>query len=118
MKLFVPTRIDVYVGTIAVIGTVIIVSSLLALPSTPNTTAWLALGILAMVASRFPLRVPGTNAWVSISDTFVITSALLFGPAPAAVTMAVDSTLLSTIFTSGRRSSRCLWPVSPRSISF
>jgi len=103
MKLFVPTRIDVYVGTIAVIGLVIIVSSLLALPFTPNTTAWLALGLLAMVASRFPLRVPGTNAWVSISDTFVITSALLFGPAPATVTMAVDSTLLSTIITSNRR---------------
>ena len=28
---------------------------------------------------------PGTNAWFSISDTFFIASALLFGPAPATV---------------------------------
>ena len=48
-----------------------------------------------MVASRFPLRVPGTNAWFSISDTFFITSALLFGPAPATVTMALDSLVMS-----------------------
>ncbi len=48
-----------------------------------------------MVASRFPLRVPGTNAWFSISDTFFITSALLFGPGPATVTLAVDSIVMS-----------------------
>ena len=51
--------------------------------------------LLALVAGRFPLRVPGTNAWFSISDTFFITSALLFGPAPATVTMAIDSMVMS-----------------------
>lgn len=90
-----PARIDVYVGAVALIGLGVLGSSLLALPGQPNTAAWLTLALLAMAASRFPLRVPGTNAWLSISDTFFITSALLFGPAPATITMAIDSTVLS-----------------------
>ena len=35
------------------------------------------------------------NAWFSVSDTFFMTSALLFGPGPATVTMALDSMLMS-----------------------
>ncbi len=41
--------------------------------------------VLALMASRFPLRIPGSNAWFSISDTFFMTSALLFGPGPATI---------------------------------
>ena len=48
-----------------------------------------------MVTGRFPLRIPGTNAWFSVSDTFFITSALMFGPAPATATMAIDSLVMS-----------------------
>ena len=58
---------------------------------------WFALAVLAMVTGRFPLRIPGTNAWFSISDTFFITSALMFGPAPATVTMAIDSLVMSYV---------------------
>src|SRR5207245_1123645 len=35
------------------------------------------------------------EATMSASDTFVITSALLFGPAPATVALAVDSIVMS-----------------------
>ena len=90
-----PAPVYVYVGVIAAIGVAVLGHSLLSLPSQPNTAAWMTLAVLAMAASRFPLRVPGTNAWVSISDTFFITSALLFGPAPATIAMAIDSTVLS-----------------------
>ena len=51
---------------------------------------------LALVASRFPLRVPGHDRWLSISDTFFMTSALLFGPAPATATVAIDSLVMSS----------------------
>ena len=90
-----PARIDVYVGVIALIGAGVLTASLVTLASTPHAIPSLALAILAMTASRFPLRVPGTNAWISISDTFFVTSALLFGPAPATVAMAIDSTVMS-----------------------
>ena len=103
MSASVPTRLDIYVGTIAAGGFIVLGLSVLALPSTAYAPAWLALALVAMVASRFPLRVPGTNAWFSISDTFFITSALLFGPAPATVTMAIDSIVLSTKISSSWR---------------
>src|SRR5262245_24362450 len=51
----------------------------------------MVMGALAVIAGRFALKVPGISATLSISDTFFITSALLFGPAPATITIAADS---------------------------
>jgi putative nucleotidyltransferase with HDIG domain len=96
MSQSVPTALKAYVGVIAAIGVVVVGASLIALPATPHHLEWGSLTLLALIASRFPLRVPGTLAWFSIADTFYITSALLFGPAPATVTMAIDSILMSS----------------------
>lgn len=89
------TPTGAYVATVAVVGAIVVGYSAGSLPHVPYFAEWCALSMLAMLASRFPLRVPGTNAWFSISDTFFITSALLFGPAPATVTMAIDSVVMS-----------------------
>jgi putative nucleotidyltransferase with HDIG domain len=88
-------RIDLYVAVVAAVGAAVLATSLVALTSTPYVLPSFALALLAMAASRFPLRVPGTNAWFSISDTFFITSALLFGPGPATIAIAIDSTVMS-----------------------
>lgn len=90
--------IDLYVAAITVAGAIVIGSSAYALPFTPHAREWSILAVLALIASRFPLRVPGHNAWFSVSDTFYMTSALLFGPAPATVTIAIDSMLMSHSF--------------------
>jgi putative nucleotidyltransferase with HDIG domain len=76
---------------VGVAGALAIAHSLSALPSTPHVFAWIAMGVFAVIAGSFALKVPGVSATLSISDTFFITSALLFGPAPATVTIAVDS---------------------------
>ena len=89
------SAVDIYVGLIAAVGCGVVGWSLMALGHTPHAGEWGALTLLAMIASRFPLRVPGTSAWFSIADTFYITSALLFGPAPATVTIAIDSISIS-----------------------
>ena len=89
------SRVNLYVGAIAAVGLGVLGWSLISLGKTPHVGEWGALTLLAMIASRFPLRVPGTSAWFSIADTFYITSALLFGPAPATLTMAVDSVSMS-----------------------
>ena len=91
----VPSAVSIYVGVITAIGVIVVGAAATALPRTPHVREWLALTMLALLAGRFPLRVPGTNAWFSISDTFFVTSALLFGPAPATVTMALDSVVMS-----------------------
>lgn len=94
--------VDIYVGVVAAIGLFVLGESVLSLSSTPRATEWGGLAILALVASRFPLRVPGSNAWVSISDTFFMTSALLFGPGPATLAVSIDSIALSNKFRTNR----------------
>ncbi len=90
--------IDTFVAAIVMAGAIVLGLAAWALPTTPNVRDWSVLAVLALIASRFPLRVPGRNAWFSISDTFFITSALLFGPAPATLTIAIDSMLMSHAF--------------------
>lgn len=51
----------------------------------------MALGVLAGMAA---LKIPGISALISVSDTFFMASAMLFGPAPAMVALAVDSASL------------------------
>ena len=86
-----PPELTRLVVAVSVAGFLAIGQSLLALPSAPHTFAWLVTCALAVVAGAFALRVPGISATLSIADTFFITSALLFGPAPATVTIAIDS---------------------------
>ena len=90
--------LDAYVAAIVIAGAGVLSLAVMALPSTPHVRDWGVLSALALIASRFPLRVPGRNAWFSISDTFFMTSALLFGWAPATITIAVDSILLTHAF--------------------
>jgi putative nucleotidyltransferase with HDIG domain len=92
------TAIDTFVAAIVIAGAAVLGLAAWALPSTPNVRDWGVLAAVALIASRFPLRVPGRNAWFSISDTFFMTSALLFGPAPATITIAIDSLLMSHAF--------------------
>jgi putative nucleotidyltransferase with HDIG domain len=90
-----PTAVNVYVGVVAAIGVAVGGASLVALPGTPHIYEWTTLSVLALIAGRFGLRLPVTKAWFSMSDTFYITSAMLVGPAPATVTMIIDSMAVS-----------------------
>jgi putative nucleotidyltransferase with HDIG domain len=76
-------------------GGAVIVHSLLRLPQIPDPSAWALLSVLAVVAASFALKVPGVPVYLSISDAFFITIGLLFGPAPAALTIAADSLIVS-----------------------
>ena len=74
---------------------VVIGRSVYQLGDVANPLGWFALGSLAIVAASFALKIPGVPVYLSISDAFFITSALLFGPAPATVTIAIDSFVVS-----------------------
>jgi hypothetical protein len=84
-----------FVALVGIAGSIAIGESLMSLPSTSHPLAWLLFGALTLVAGVFTLKVPGVSAHLSISDTFFITSVLLFGPAPATLTIALDSLLMS-----------------------
>lgn len=84
-----------YTLLVIAVGGGVLAHSLYLLPSAPYPLGWAALGVLALLAAAFPLKVPGLPAYLSINETFFMASALLFGPAPATVTIAVDSLIIS-----------------------
>ncbi len=92
------TPLNIYVAATVVAGAAVLGWSAISLPSTPYAREWAVLAALALGASRFPLNVYGRNAQYSISDTFFMASAVLFGPGPATLTIAIDSVLLTRAF--------------------
>lgn len=84
-----------FVAAVSVAGFLAIAHAIAMLPTTPHPVEWALFGALAMIAGSFALRVPGVPAHISVSDTFFITSVLLFGPAPATAAIAVDSFIIS-----------------------
>jgi len=52
---------------------------------------WLLPAALALLAGSFSLKIPGMNGRVSVGDTVIYLTALLFGPAPAAIAAAFDA---------------------------
>src|SRR6185503_17039698 len=98
-----PAVVDAYAIGIAATGAILCGVCAVGLQSTPYAREWAILGVLALVASRFPLRIPGNNAWFSISDTFFMASALLFGPGPATIVVAMDSIAMTWAFRKNRQ---------------
>lgn len=64
------------------------------------------LGLIALVvaASSYPIRIPNTNANVTVSDTFVFLGAILLG-VPAAVVLGLTDSLIGSLRTTRRASS-------------
>jgi putative nucleotidyltransferase with HDIG domain len=84
-----------YVAAVIAGGGAVVVHSLFGLPQIPDPQAWALLSVLAVVTASFALKVPGVPVYLSISDAFFIAAGLLFGPAPAALTIAADSLIVS-----------------------
>ena len=90
-----PAALTAFVSIVIAAGLVVIGRSVYLLRDAPDPLGWLALGSLAIIAASFALKIPGVPVYLSVSDAFFITSALLFGPAPATVTIAADSLIVS-----------------------
>ncbi len=84
-----------FVTAVNLCGVLVLAYSAYGLLFAPFPAAWALVGLLAVAAGSFALKVPGVPVYLSISDTFFISSALLFGPAPATVTIALDSLIMS-----------------------
>jgi putative nucleotidyltransferase with HDIG domain len=56
---------------------------------------WFILAALTLFTGSFTVKVPAISARISVSETFIFTSVLLFGPAAGTMTVVLDSLVIS-----------------------
>ena len=109
-------RVWLFVLVVSLCGVMALALSVRALPTTALDPWVFVLAILMLASGRFAIKVPGRPATVSVSEVFLFTSMLLFGPAPATLTVAVDGLWVS--FTQRhRRLYRTLFNVAEPAVS-
>ena len=95
-------RGQLYVSGVATAGLIVIGHCISTLFSEPISSEWLLLALLTLLTGSFTIRVPGLPARISVSETFVFTSVLLFGTCAGTLTVALDALVVA--LTSRRKS--------------
>jgi putative nucleotidyltransferase with HDIG domain len=90
-----PPAGNAYLIAVIVTGAGVIAYSAWDLVLHPISGVWLVLLALTAFSSTFTVRIPNVSATISVSETFVFISALVFGPSAAALTIAMDGLLIS-----------------------
>lgn len=84
-----------YVLSVSAVGLAIAAHSLAQLLVQQVSVQWLILAALTLLTGSFTVRIPKINARLSVSDTFVFASVLLFGPAAGTITVLLDALIIS-----------------------
>jgi putative nucleotidyltransferase with HDIG domain len=92
-KLPAPSR--AYIASVVVAGSFVVVQSFGQLYLHDVGWSWTILALLTLVSGSATVNLPSLPATVSVSETFVFTSVLLFGPAAGTLTVALDALVIS-----------------------
>ena len=64
---------QLFIGAIVIAGFWVIAHSVYALSSTPVTSQWFVLAALTLLSGSITIKLPGIDASISVSETFVFT---------------------------------------------
>ncbi len=84
-----------YLGAVIATGVTVVLQSLLTLWREPVTYDWFVLAGLTLLSGSFTVRVPTISARLSVSETFVFATVLIFGPAAATAIVVLDTLVIS-----------------------
>lgn len=84
-----------YLAIVIGVGLVTVGWSLAHLSANPPNGEWFILAALTLFTGSFTVKLPSLQAKISVSDTFVFTAALLFGPAAGVITVVLDALVIS-----------------------
>jgi putative nucleotidyltransferase with HDIG domain len=84
-----------YLFIVVAAGALVLAHSAIVAARTPNPLWWIALGAGVIVAGWFRMNFASVSATIGIEDTFLIATALLFGPAPPTLAVAASGLLFS-----------------------
>ena len=96
-------RGQLYIVVVAAVGLLVVGHCITMLLASPIGWEWVVLAGLTLLSGSFTVRVPSFQARISVSETFVFTSVLLFGTCAGTLTVALD-TLVAAL--SSRRRAR------------
>src|SRR5215831_767182 len=85
----------VYIGVVILSGITAVVVSVFQVHQQPLGYQWYMLAALTLVSGSATVQLPSIPASISVSETFVIASVLLFGPAAGTVMVALDGLVIS-----------------------
>ena len=106
-----------YLVVASVIGLTIAAYSLYNVVAAQVDLQWLILAALTLLTGSFTVRIPRINARLSVSDTFIFASVLLFGPSAGTLTVILDALVISLRFTHFKQPLRVLFNLSVAAIS-
>ena len=84
-----------YVSAVIVAGAFTVAHSVNALVTEHTPWNWTLLALLTLVSGSATVKLPGLPATISVSETFVFTSVLLFGAPAGTLTVALDALVIS-----------------------
>jgi putative nucleotidyltransferase with HDIG domain len=84
-----------YVAIVIAAGAITVSYSLATLVSTETPWDWTVLAFLTLLSGSATIKLPSLPATISVSETFVFTSLLLFGAPAATLTVALDTLVIS-----------------------
>jgi len=84
-----------FIAAIAAAGTLALIHAFYRLYQAPPSAGWLILAGLTLLSGFFTIKVPSLSATISVPETFVFTSVLLFGTPAATITVALDALVTS-----------------------
>src|SRR5262245_16338561 len=88
-------RARIYVTLICLAGAATVIESFRDLTVHPVGWRWTILALLTLVSGSATVRLPSLPATISVSETFVFTSVLLFGSSAGTLTVALDALVIS-----------------------
>ena len=84
-----------YVFAVIVAGSCTVTASAYELFRMPRGYAWLILAVLTIISGSASVKLPSIPASLSVSETFVITSVLLYGAPVGTLIVALDGLIIS-----------------------
>jgi diguanylate cyclase (GGDEF)-like protein/putative nucleotidyltransferase with HDIG domain len=84
-----------YISVIVAAGALTVTEALYGLVSQDTGWRWLVLAVLTFLSGSATLKLPSLPATISVSETFVFTSVLLFGASAGTLTVALDAFVIS-----------------------
>ncbi len=104
-----PVHGRAYVSAVIVLGFAVVSHSVYELTVHPIGYQWFLLIALTLVSGSATVKLPSVPASISISETFVFTAVLLYGPAAGTLTVALDGLVISYWMAKRRRESYRAW---------